>query len=42
MLCGFHRRPGLLIMMGQPRPFEALFSYFRLEDQRFLKPICCG
>ena len=29
-------------MMGQHDRSEALFYYFRLEDQGFLRTICCG
>jgi hypothetical protein len=44
MLCLILIVGGLLIMMGQHDRSEALFYYFRLEDQatKFLRPTCCG
>jgi hypothetical protein len=41
MLCLIPIIGGLLIMMGHHSRSEALFYYFRLEDQ-ILKTICCG
>jgi hypothetical protein len=44
MLCWITILGGVLIMMGQHSRSEALFYYFRLEDQeiRFLRLTCCG
>jgi len=41
MLCLILMVGGLLIMMGQHDRSEALFYYFRLEDQ-VPELICCG
>ena len=38
MLCWILITGGLLIMMGQHDRSEALFYYFRLEDQGFREP----
>jgi len=41
MFCGIFLCGGVLIMMGQHSRSEALFYYFRLEDE-VPETICCG